>query len=327
MQLHEENYTNPILLFLNMFTTKVQSIYKIKVQQAMKCQTFTCLLLCIFIPSYCNNLITYIYVFLAKDESIKRKFKGRILASLNGRYANAVDKIKNIIEQKGYEISKLVSNLNHIDTDNSTIFSNPNAASKITKIDEIFSYIGTHCNIYNYDLLRAFLISIDCREAIDTLDGFDKEVQNSVLKELDLLSEIGEPQVPMPGSHTLMIKYIGNKCTFETEALIRNVICECFDLKSWSVSFLGVQDGCITLVYQISLTVMSHLLQYNTTTNHATLLKKSHIKCIRIDNAVLKIPSRLIKRIIPSTINAAQFSFSIVSVFYYSESSDTNQSI
>ena len=260
--------------------------------------------------------------FLAKDESVKRKFRGRTLARLNGRYAYAVDKIKNIIEQKGYQINKLLSNLNHIDTDNSTIFSNPNAASKITKIDEIFSYIGTHCNIYNYNLLMAFLISIDCSEAINTLDGFDKEVQNSILGELDLLSEVGEPQDTIPGSHTLMIKYVGNKCTIETEKLIRNIICECFYLKSWSVTFLGVQDGCITLVYQISSNVKLRLLQYNTTADHVALLKKSHIKWIRIDNEVLKIPSSLARRI-PSR-NVRYFTASLVRVFNYS---DTNQGV
>ena len=238
---------------------------------------------------------------------------------MNGRYANAVDKIKNIIEQKGYQINKLLSNLNHIDTDNLTIFSSPVEASKITKIDEVFSYIGIYCNIYDYDLLRSLLDSINCREAINVLDNFDKQMQNSVLKELDLLSEVGEPQDPIPGSHTLMIKYIGNKCTFETEKLIRNVICECFRLKPWSVTFLSVQDGYITLVYQISSNVKSHLLQYNTTTNHAALLKKSHIEWIKIDNEVLKIPSTLARRI-PSR-NTRQF---LVCVFNYS---DTNQSV
>ena len=211
---------------------------------------------------------------------------------MNGRYANAVDKIKNIIEQKEYEINKLLSNLNHIDTDNSTIFSTPNAASEMAKIDDIFSHIGTHCSIYNYDLLIAFLNSIECKEALEILHHFDKEVQNSVLKELDLLSEVGEPQDPMPGIHTLEIKYIGDKCTLKEEKFIRNVICECFHLKLWSVTLLCVQDGCIALVYQISTNVKSHILQYKTTATDAALLKNSHIKLIKIDNEVLDVPSR-----------------------------------
>lgn len=239
---------------------------------------------------------------------------------MNGRYANTVDKIKNIIEQKGYEISKLLSNLNHIDADNSTIFSSLNAASKITKIDEVFSHIGTYCSIFNYDMLIEFLISIDCGEAINILDDFDKEVQHSILKELDMLSEVGEPQNPIPGSHTLMIKYTGNKYTFETEKLIRSVICECFHLKPWSVTFLGVQDGCITLIYQISSNVKSHLLRYNTTANHVTLLKESQIKCIRIDGEVLKIPSRLHKRIPSRYTSTTRHSLSpdVHAQYYYS---------
>ena len=211
---------------------------------------------------------------------------------MNGRYGNVVDKIKKVIKQRRYKIKDLVLSLNNVDTDNSTIFST-NAASKITKINDLFFHIGTHCNIYNYDLLMAFLISIDCKEAIKILEGFTEELQNSVLEELDLLSEVGER------NHTLVIKYIGDKCTLETEKLIRNIICECFHLQTWSVTFDCIQHGCIALVYHISSAVKSHILQYKTTATDVALLKKSHIKCVIIDNEVVKMSSGSTK-IIPS---------------------------
>ena len=209
---------------------------------------------------------------------------------MNGRYGNVVDKIKKIIKQRRYRIKDLVSSLNNVDRDNSTIFST-DAASKITKIDDLFFHIGTYCSIYNYDLLTALLISIDCAEALKVLDDFTEELQNSVLRELDLVPEVGELQDPMPGNHTLVIKYIGDKCTLETEKLIQNVICECFHLQTWSVTFDCVQHGCIAIVYHISSAVKSHILQCKITATNVALLKKSHIKYVIIDNEVVKMPS------------------------------------
>ena len=234
------------------------------------------------------------YIFIANDEPVNRKFRGCTLVHLTGRYGNIVDKIKKIIEQRSYKIKDLLLSLNNVDTDNSTIFST-DAASKITKIDKLFFHIGTHCNIFNYDLLMAFLISIDCKEAVRLLEGFTEQLQNSVLEEIGLLTEVGESQDPMPGSHTLVIKYIGEKCTMQTEKLIRNTICECFHLQTWSVTFNSVQHGCFALVYHISSAVKSHLLQYKTTATEFALLKNSHIKSVLIDNEVVKMPSRSTK--------------------------------
>ena len=181
-------------------------------------------------------------------------------------------------------------NLNTIDADNSTIFST-DAASNITTIDDLFFEIGKYCNIYNYDLLSSLLHSINCEGGIQILDKFTYKMQNSVLHELDLLNESEKPDIPVlqPGMHKLVIKYIGNRCTIEKERLIRSVICECFKLTTWSLTFDFVHDGCIALVYHISSVVKSHLLQHKITAKDAALLKKFQIKSIKIDNTVLKI--------------------------------------
>lgn len=140
-----------------------------------------------------------------------------------------------------------------------------------------------------------FLISVECTEAVELLDSFTKELHHSVLVELDFLSETGEPQNPIPKNHKLVVKYTGNKCLVKTERLIRNAICECFDLKPWSLILDCVQEGCIALIYRISPAVKSHLLQYKTNASHIAMLKKFHIKCIIIDYKVL-IPSGLRQR-------------------------------
>ena len=230
------------------------------------------------------------HVFVENDEFISKNFRGRKLVQLNGRYGNVVDKIKKIIKQRRYKIKDLVLSLNNVDTDNSTIFST-SAASMISTIDNLFFHIGTNCSIYNYDLLMAFLISIDCKEALTLLEDFTEELRNSVLGELDLMPKVGKSRDCKAGYHALVIKYIGDKCTLETEKLIRNIICECFHLQTWSVIFDCVQHGCIAVMYRITSVVKSHILQCKITPTDVALLKKSHIKCVIIDNEDLMMPS------------------------------------
>ena len=230
-------------------------------------------------------------LFTANFESTQRKlFKGHTLAKLSGKCANVFTKIKSIIKGKGIKIEDLLFHLNIIDTDNSTIFST-DAASAITRIDELFTQIGKYCNVFNYDLLVSLLNAIECKEAIEILDDFTRELQHSVLMELDLLSEIGEPQNTMPGVHRLIIKYTGDNCKGKTERLIRNVICECFHLNTWSITFDCVQHGCFAFAYQISSAVKCHLLYYKTTADEYTLLKKYNIESIVIDDDVLTFQS------------------------------------
>ena len=97
------------------------------------------------------------------------------------------------------------------------------------------------------------------------------------------------------GYHTLVIKYIGDKCTLKTEKLIQNIICEFFHLQTWSVIFNCVQHGCIAVTYRITSAVRSHLLEYKITATDVALLKKSHIECVVIGNEDFMMPSRSTK--------------------------------
>lgn len=234
------------------------------------------------------------FAFFIANCTQRKLFKGCTLARLSGNCANVFAKIKSIVKEKGVKIDELLFHLNVIDTNNSTIFST-DAARTITRIDELFTQIGRYCNLFNYDLLVSLLNAIECKEAIEILDKFTEELQHSVLMELNLLSETGEPQNTISGTHRLIIKYTGDNCTGQTERLIRNVICECFHLNTWCITFDCVQNGCFAFAYQTSSAVKSHLLNYKITADEYALLKKSDIECILIDDEALIFTSTSVK--------------------------------
>ena len=226
----------------------------------------------------------------ADVESVKQ-LKVRTIIKLKGKYGTVVDNIRLIIDKQKLDITSLIVRLCSIDVDNTTIFSTDFKA--IHSTTDLFLHIGKYCSIYDYELLEAFVESTECEEAIKLLDDFTKEIRCSILSDLNLLSEDGELKDPkdfMSGTHKLVIKYKGDKCTLKTEEIVKNVIYESFHLKKGSIIFKGVQEGCVAFVYQISPTVKSYLLQYTLTTKDIELLFEHQIIFFIIDDEEVKLP-------------------------------------
>ena len=222
-----------------------------------------------------------------------RQLQARTITKLKGKYAAAVDKLRQIIDSQKLDINSLILQLCSIDEENTTIFSTDKVFKEVHSTRELFYHIGQYCSIYDYELLEAFVKSTECEEAIKLLDDFTKELRHSILSNLDLLHKDGELRDPkdfMPGTHKLVIKYVGGKCTLKTKEMVQNIIYQSFHLKKGSIIFKGVQEGCVEFVYEISPIVKSYLLQYPLTTKDTELLFENQINHLIIDNEELKLP-------------------------------------
>ena len=212
---------------------------------------------------------------------------------MNGKYANIVNKVQCIIERKNLDIKQLILNICATDEENVTIFSTDEAFIRIQNTNELFLQIGKYCSMYDFDLLLAFVESTECQEAVKLLDDFTEELERSILKDLNLLSEDGglrNPKGFMANTHKLVIKYVGgSKCTLKAKEKIQNIIYECFHLKKGCITFKGVQEGCVAFVYQISAAVKAHMMQIKVTPDDVTTFAKHHIMSVSIDDEKLKI--------------------------------------
>ena len=248
---------------------------------------------------YYGMYVYYSYTATATDNamSTEKQLNARTLTRLKGKYLNILNKIQHIIDEKKFNIKQLIVNLCAADEDNLTIFSNDEVFLKITDTYILFHQIGKYCTMYDFDLLLALVESTECQEAIQLLDDFTKEIRQSILRDLDLLSESGDllnPKDFMPHTHKLVIKYVGDgKCTLKAKEKIQNIVYECYHLKKGSITFKGVQEGCFAFVYQISAAVKSHMLKIEITPSSVTTFAENHITCILIDEVELKISSQL----------------------------------
>ena len=203
------------------------------------------------------------------------------LAKLKGKYIRTFAKIKQTIKSKQLEIDDLRMNL-EMAGDFST--------NDITTTDQLFSLIGKNCTIYDYESLQVFLESLDCNEALNLLEEFTKELNNSILKELDLMSEINKPA--MKGIYTLKVKYTGKEsCKLSTEKMVRRIVMESLELKRASIFLIGAAEGCITFIYQISAVVKSYILDHKRVTPKGlALLASCDIKCLIVDETEILVP-------------------------------------
>lgn len=217
------------------------------------------------------------------------------LIKLKGKYIKVVNKIKHIIESKQFKVEDLIAKLCLAADDDYTVFSTDDAFNKIATINELFSHINKYCNIYEYELLQIFLKSLDeCDEAVKLLDDFTEELHHSILKELDLMSESKDrlkPKNPMNGTYTLKIKYTGDqKCTLSTKNMVQRIVYDSLKLHKPSIIFIGLEEGCIAFVYQISGAVKSYIMQNKITPNGLALLASHDIKCLIVDGTEMPVP-------------------------------------
>ena len=218
------------------------------------------------------------------------------LIKLKGKYIKVVNNIKHIIQLKQFKIEDLIEKLCLVGQ--SYAFSTDDAVAKVTTINELFCHINKYCNIYDYELLQAFLESLDeCDEAVKLLDDFTEELHHSVLIELDLMSESKDqlkPQVPINGTYTLRIKYTGDqKCTLSTKNMVQRIIYESLKLQKQSIVFIGLEEGCIVFVYQISAAIKSYILQNKITLEGLALLASHDIKYLIVDGTEIPVPLEL----------------------------------
>lgn len=126
-----------------------------------------------------------------------------------------------------------------------------------------------------------------CQEAIRELNDFTKFLQNSILTEIDLISEHGEllhPDDIMPGTYKFIIQYVGGECKVGTKAMIQDIIEQSVRLTKGALIFRGFDIGSFLLVYQISEVVKKYLLEYKFTKQDFMFLEGNCITSLLVDD-------------------------------------------
>ena len=181
----------------------------------------------------------------------------------------------------------MITILSFDDVDNKSVFATDAAFSTIRTENQLFHHVSKYCkSIYNYHVLDVLVQASECPEAIKELTDFTELLQNSILAEMDLISEHGEllhPDDFMPGTYKFIIEYVGGKCTIETKEMVQGIVEQSVRLRKGTLIFKGVDVGSILFIYQTSEVVKNYLLQYQFTEQDVRFLEGNNITSLIVD--------------------------------------------
>ena len=248
---------------------------------------YTCIYIAIAIVAY---IIIHCTVPTNKpmELEVKRKFKDFTIVKLREKYSVVVGKLIHIFKKKKVDIEELITILRFDDVEKNTIFSTDAVFDTVKTEIQLFQCVAQYCKgIYDYQLLAILVQASECKEAIKELTDFTKMLQNSILAEVDLISEHGEllhPDDFMTGTYKFVIEYVGGKCKIETKEMVQSIVEQSVHLKRGALIFRGFDVGSILLIYQISGAVKNYLLQYKFTEQDLKFLEGNNIISLIVDN-------------------------------------------
>ena len=222
-----------------------------------------------------------------------------------------------------YSIQDMIMNL--CSSDNGlSVFSTDETLRKATTVSEIFLFISQKCSMYDYEVLKIYINSTDCEEASQMVENFTKELEKSLLKDLNLLSDddlsskFSTYVLPSCKRRKLTVECSGRSLTCQDKNLIQNIICEIFELPEASIQFVTVTRGSIHLIFEISVKVKEHLFQYRITADVVNSLIAYQINCLVIDDEIeLKVSTALINEVWKlTTIKYTTFAVNYVLVLH-----------
>ena len=223
-----------------------------------------------------NDVVEYV--------EVKKGLNHIFINKLRKIYVTLVSKLIDIFENKKFDIEKLITILRF---DDFSIFSTDDVFNKIRTTIQLFQHISNYCKgIFDYEVLDMLVQASECPEAIKELTDFTKMLWNSVLMEIDLMSEHGEllhPDDFMPGTYKFIIEYVGGKCKLGTKEIVQRIVEQSVHLKKGTLIFKGFDVGSILFIYQISEIVKNYLLQYKFTEEDIKFLEGNNITSLIVD--------------------------------------------
>ena len=219
---------------------------------------------------------------------VTKKFRDFVIIKLRQKYSKVIMRLIHIFKEKQIDIEELITMLCFDDIDKKSIFSTDAAFSTIRTEIQLFHHVAQYCkSIYDYQVLDVLVQASECPEAIKELTDFTELLQNSILTEIDLMSEHGEllhPDDFMPGTYKFIIEYVGGKCKIGTKEMVQGIVEQSVHLKKGVLIFKGFDVGSILFIYQISEAVKDFLLQYKLTKQDVRFLEENNITSLVVDD-------------------------------------------
>ena len=197
--------------------------------------------------------------------------------------------------------SQIINGLCINDEKNISVFASDELNKKVHNMttneamNELFHQVAHDFKYFDCEMLEAFVKGSGCTDAINLFETYYKQIENTLLVDLKLISERDRMQADddkaKGKARIFKIKCEEEKIDVKKWNLIKQTLNKCFKSPMATFHFNNVKPGCLTFICEISLQAKSYLLQLKITEHQLKPLATMKITCLIIDDEwELKVP-------------------------------------
>ena len=235
---------------------------------------------------------------------------------IDAEFTNMVIKVQKAFRKNNVDVSELITSLrSSVAVQNRSIPLFDDIFDKITSIDKLFQMLSGYWHLLDYDVLLHLLRVANCQEAKRIYDDFLDSFDSSVIQDHfdHLICNFQEftkksntqaiwfnQESDIPGTHTVRVKITLDKSTKIEKEQVKKILSKKYHLKKYALVCKGIKQGCIEVIYQVSLSVKIYMLQYSLSELDISQLKDHMITDILMDDdgdVNLMIPSAFSKQV------------------------------
>ena len=209
------------------------------------------------------------------------------------QFAKMTDRIKQALINNKVKVSSLIQQLCTISTVKNKkvpLFDN-DVFEKVKSIDDLWKILAKFFGIFDYELLWCVVEIPECKEARQILDEFLSKIDPSAIEDVDLVPYCKVEHHEGSLKPVLRIKVNSKECTPDIKKQVEEIVSEVYKLNKYALCFRGIKEGCIELLYYISKSLRTYLLNFKLSKGilkgfHAHKIISLHIDEFELDTTV-----------------------------------------
>ena len=216
------------------------------------------------------------------------------LDDLELEFAIITRKIKEILCKLNIDVASLIEQLRTFSAvrDQHVPLLDEDVFTRVTTMEQLWQKLTNYWTIYNYDILKILLELVKCDKASEVFGKFLARIDPDTIEDMDLILHHKVFQREVSMKPLLRIKVGAEKCTSNVKKKIEDILCEKFNLEKYSIRFKGIKEGCIELLYQISVSTMSYLLQCKVTGHDLAGFSRLQITSLQLPGLEIIVPDK-----------------------------------
>ena len=217
---------------------------------------------------------------------------------LQVKFAKLTNRIKIALTKNNTDVGTLIEQLSTMSAvkDKKVPLFDENVFEKVKTVEDLWRILRSYWSIHDYDILIYVLDLVDCKEANDVYKEFWLSIDPTVLHDTAFVLSCKEYEGE--GLQKLLrVKLNAETLTVEVKKKAKKAVSQVYNLTKYALTFKGIKQGCIELIYGVSEALMSYLLQFKVTKYDLHSLSSYNILYLQIANKKLTIPSEILDKV------------------------------